>query len=103
MAYAVDALDYLFKASENERGVLIAAFFQLLMIPPVIGIAIALYLVLKKTHPQLAVGFVSFRVIAAGFIFLTVIIMLLILTLSQEFVRGGAPEASHFQTLGLLL
>ncbi|MBA4384333.1 MAG: DUF4386 domain-containing protein [Anaerolinea sp.] len=103
VAYAVDAPDYLFKAAENESGVLIAAFFQLLMIPPVVGIAITLYPVLKKSHPRLAVGFVSFRVIAAGFIFLAAIFLLLILTLSQEFMRVGAPEASHFQTLGLLL
>ena len=63
----------------------------------------ALYPVLRQYHPHLAFGFASFRVIAGGFIILGVVFLLLILTLSQEFVRAGAPEAAYFQTLGVLL
>jgi hypothetical protein len=73
------------------------------MAPAYVGIAIALYPVLRQYHPHLAFGFASFRVIAGGFIILGVVFLLLILTLSQEFVRTGAPEAAYFQTLGVLL
>jgi len=58
---------------------------------------------LRQYHPHLAFGFAGFRVIAGGFIILGVVFLLLILTLSQEFVRAGAPEAAYFQTLGVLL
>lgn len=103
VAYAVDAPDYLLKAAANANEVMAAAFFQLMMAPAYVGIAIALYPILKLYHPHLAFGFASFRVIAGGFIILAVIFLLLILTLSQEFVRAGAPEAAYFQTLGVLL
>jgi hypothetical protein len=103
VAYAVDAPDYLLKAAANANEVMTAAFFHLMMAPAYVGIAIALYPVLKQYHPHLAFGFASFRVIAGGFIILAVVFLLLILTLSQEFVRAGAPEAAYFQTLGVLL
>ena len=103
VAYAVDAPDYLLKAAANANEVMTAAFFHLMMAPAYVGIAIALYPVLRQYHPHLAFGFASFRVIAGGFIILGVVFLLLILTLSQEFVRAGAPEAAYFQTLGVLL
>jgi hypothetical protein len=103
VAYAVDAPDYLLKAAANANAVMTAAFFHLMMAPAYMGVAIALYPVLRQSHPHLAFGFASFRVIAGGLIFLGVVLLLLILTLSQEFVRAGAPEATYFQTLGMLL
>jgi hypothetical protein len=103
VAYAVDAPDYLLKAAANANEVMTAAFFHLMMAPASVGIVIALYPVLRQYHPHLAFGFASFRVIAGGFIILGVVFLLLILTLSQEFVRAGAPEAAYFQTLGVLL
>lgn len=103
VAYAVDAPDYLLKAAANANEVMTAAFFHLVMAPVYVGIAIALYPILRQYHPHLALGFAGFRVIAGGFIILGVVVLLLILTLSQEFVRAGAPEAAYFQTLGVLL
>ena len=103
VAYAVDGPDYLLKAAANANEVMTAAFFHLMIAPAYVGIAIALYPVLRQYHPHLAFGFASFRVIAGGFIFLGVVFLLLILTLSQEFVRVGATEAAYFQTLGVLL
>lgn len=103
VAYAVDAPDYLLKAAANAKEVMTAAFFHLMMAPACVGIALALYPVLRQYHPHLAFGFAGFRVIAGGFIILGVAFLLLILTLSQEFVRAGAPQAAYFQTLGALL
>ncbi len=103
IAYAVDAPDYLLKAAANANEVMTAAFFQLVMAAAYVGIAIALYPVLRQYHPHLAFGFASFRVIAGGFVILGTVFLLLILTLSHEFVQAGAPKAVYFQTLGVLL
>jgi len=73
------------------------------MAPIYIGSSIMLYPVLKKYNEWLAFGFAGFRIIAGVFIIIGVIILLLLLSLSQEFVKAGAPDASYFQTLGVLL
>jgi hypothetical protein len=99
----VDDPDYLIKVSANENQVIIGAFFQFIMAAAYVGIAISLYPILRKYNKGLALGFVSFRIIAGVFIIIGVIILLLLLPLSQEFVKAGAPGSSYFQTLGGLL
>ncbi|MCJ2670743.1 MAG: DUF4386 domain-containing protein [Candidatus Thermoplasmatota archaeon] len=99
----LDAPDYLIKVSANENQVIIGALFELIMAVACAGIAIWLYPVLKKHNQALALGSVSFRIIEAALYFVAVTGLLSLLTLSQEFVKAGAPDASHFQTLGTLL
>ena len=103
VADAVDAPDYLSGAAANANRVMIAAFFHLLMAPAYVGIAVSLYPVLRQHNPYLAFGFAGFRIIAGVFIIIGVVLLLLILTLSQEFIGAGAPSSSYFQTLGGLL
>ena len=97
VAYAVDAPDYLLKTAANAKEVMTAAFLHPMMAPAYVGVAMALYPVLRQYHPHLAFGFASFKVLAGGFMFLGVTFLRLILTLSQEFVRAGAPEAAYFK------
>ncbi len=95
--------DYLIKVSANENLVITGAFFQYIMAAAYVGIAISLYPILRKYNESLALGFLGFRIIAGVFIIIGVISLLLLLTLSQEFVKAGAPESSYFQTFGGLL
>ena len=67
------------------------------------GIGITMYPVLKKQSEALAFGFAAFRIIEGVLFSVSVVGILSILTLSQEFVKAGVPVASHFQTLGVLL
>jgi len=48
-------------------------------------------------------GAVGFRLIEAVLYILGVMCLLLLLTLSQEFVKAGAPASSYFQTSGVVL
>lgn len=100
---SVESPDYLQKASENTDQVLRGAFFQFLMVPAYVGFALALYPVLRKYSASLSLGFVGFRIMAEAFQVVAVVLLLLFLPLSQEFVRAGAPDPSYFQTLGGLL
>lgn len=99
----IDGADYLVKASTNENQVLIGAFFQLLMVAAYVGIPIVMYPILSKSHKGLALGSVAFGTISGVFIMIGVIILLLLLTLSQEFEKIGTMDGSYFQTLGGLL
>lgn len=103
MAPAVDAPDYLLKASANESQVLLAALFQFLMTVAYAGFAITLYPLLRKHMESLALGFLSFRIIAAVLNIVGFIIILMILSLSHDFVKAGSPASSYYQTLGDLL
>jgi len=100
IASVVDASDYLLKASSNENQVLLAALFQFIWTIAYIGFAITLYPILRRLKESLALGFISFRIIAAVLNIVGFIILLLLLSLSQEFVKAGMPDSSFFQTLG---
>jgi len=103
IAPAIDASDYLLKASANANQVLFGALFQFIMTIAYVGFAITLYPILRKHMESLALGFLSFRIIAAVLNIIGFIILLLLLSLSQEFVKAGTPDSSYFQTLGDLL
>lgn len=99
----VDDPDYLMKVTEHENQVIIGALFVFIMSFACAGIAIWLYPVLKTYHEALALGSVGFRMIEATFHIVAAIGLLSILSLSQEYVQAGAPDASHFQTSGMLI
>ncbi|MFA6127708.1 MAG: DUF4386 domain-containing protein [Bacteroidales bacterium] len=103
IAPAIDASDYLLKASANANQVLYGALFQFIMTVTYAGFAITLYPILRKHDESLAIGFLSFRIIAAVLNIIGFISLLLLLSLSQQFVRASAPDSSYFQTLGDLL
>jgi hypothetical protein len=103
ISIAADAPDYLLKASANANQVLSSALFQFIMTIAYLGFAIALYPVLRKQMESLALGFLSFRIIAAVLNIIGFICLLLILSLSQQYVKTGTPDASYFQILGDLL
>jgi hypothetical protein len=98
----VNAANYLVSVSTN--GGLVATGAVLLFIggAAAIGIAISLYPVLRKCNEGLALGSAGFRTIEGVFDFIGVLGLLILITLSQQFVGAGAPDSSHFQTLGVL-
>ena len=95
--------DYLTKASANENLVIIGALLVLIDAVAVAGIAIVIYPVLKKHNETLALGYVGARIVECVLFIVVVISTLTLLTLSQEFVKAGAPDASHYQTVGAVL
>jgi hypothetical protein len=99
----LDATDYLIKISANENRIAIGALFKFIAAAASAGIAISLYPILKKYNQGLALGSVGFRIIEGMLGIVGVICLLLLTTLSQEFVKAGAPDSSYFQTSGVLI
>ena len=99
----LDAPDYLANLSTNEKQVLIRALLFFTMAVLTVGISIYLYPILKKYNEALALGHVVFRTIETVFFTVSAISLLTLLTLSQEFVKAGTPDASYFQILATSL
>jgi hypothetical protein len=97
---SVNASDYLVAVSANQNMVLTGALLIFIAAITSAGIAISLYPLLKRYNEALALGAVCFRLIETVFYSVG---LLLLLTLSQEFVNAGVPNASSFQTIGTLL
>ena len=95
--------NYLVRVSENAGLVGTGAFLLLIGGACASGIAISLYPVLKKFNAVLALGSVGFRISEGVLRFVSVCALLSIITLSELYVKAGAPESSYFQTLGELL
>lgn len=94
---------YLINVSENQNQIVIGSLFVLTMGFSLAMMSVMLFPILKKHNEALAVGAVVFRGALEAVIYIAVIISwLLLLTVSQEYVKAGAPDASHFQTLGAL-
>ena len=100
----LNAPDYLTKIAVNENPITIGALLILTM-----GLALALipalvFPIFKKHNESLALGYVVFRGALETVIYIvSAISMLLLIPLSQEYGKAGAPGASYFQTLSTLL
>jgi hypothetical protein len=95
--------DYLIIVSTNEMQVIIGMLIELIWALAVVGIPVVLFPILKKYNEALALGFFSLRFIEALSTILHSLILLVLLTLSQEFVIAGVLDASYYQTFGTLL
>ena len=98
----INTPDYLIKVYPNKIQVIIGMLLELICAVAVVGIAVLLLPILKKHNKNIAFGYLSLRIIESAIIFVSVISLLSLLTLSQEYVKAGAPDASSFQTLGTL-
>ena len=99
----LDAPDYLINVSANENEVIIGALSSFILAVALAGIAIVMYPIFKKQNEALALGYVGARIVEGVLFIVAVLAILTLWTLSQDYVKVGAPDASYFQTLGELL
>jgi hypothetical protein len=95
--------DYLSKLSANEGSMLSYTLLMFIMGVACAGIGLALYPILKKYNEGLAIGAVGFRIIEGMGDIVAAIGVIALLALSQEFLKAGAPDASYFQTAGVVI
>lgn len=99
----LDAPDYLAEIAANGNPIITGALFVLTMGLALAMIPAVMFPVLKKHHEGLAVGYVIFRGALETVSYIGMAISwLLLIILSQEYVKAGAPDASYYQTLGAL-
>jgi len=99
----LNAPDYLINVSENITQVIIGVLIAFIDGIAIVGIAVFMFPILKKHNEPIAIGYVGFRITEFGIILVYLICPLVLIDLSQEYVKAGAPDASYFQTLGAVL
>jgi hypothetical protein len=103
-ASLLDASDYLAKIAENDTQMITAALCVLTMGLSLALIPIFAFPVLRKQSETLALGYIVFRgaLEMLGYL-LTVLVMLLLVPISQEYVKAGGVDVSGYQAVGTLL
>ena len=98
-----NAPDYLTKISANEPTVLAAALLVFIMGWAGAGIGISMYPILRRHNEGLALGAAGFRIIEGALTCINAVLILLLVTLSREFIKAGPADLAQFQNLGTLL
>jgi len=98
----IDAQDYLIDVSVNKSQVIIGMFLEFINAAAVVGIAVLMFPLLKKQNEALALGYAGSRIVESAILVVGHIFLLLLIILSQEYMKAANPDASYFQTLGTL-
>jgi hypothetical protein len=92
------------RLAANGNQVVLAALIEFVWAATGAGIAIGLYPVLRKYNRALALGSVAGRVAEGVLVLVGTLSLLVLLTLSQEYVAAGSAGASSLEaSAGLLL
>jgi len=95
--------DYLINVSENITQVIIGVLIAFIDCIAFVGIAVLMFPILKKHNEPITLGYFGTRIVEFAIILAYIIPPLLLITLSQEYVKAGAPDTSNLQTLGAVL
>ncbi|MCJ7721991.1 DUF4386 domain-containing protein [Candidatus Bathyarchaeota archaeon] len=88
-----DDPDYLTAVSANEKQVLIGVLLMVILTISVVSIPIMMFPILREHNESLALLYVGARIFEGFFDIVIALGYLLLLTLSQEFVKAGTPTA----------
>lgn len=92
----LNAPDQLINFSENTAQVITGVLIDSINTIVVVVIAMMLFPIFKKHNEALAQGYIGSRIIESVILIIGSISVLSLVTLSQEYVEAGAPDASYF-------
>ena len=94
--------DYLDRIHPDRMRVVAGALLILVDAAAVVGIAVAMFPILKLWNEGIALGYVGFRIIEATILVVGVLGPLSLTALGQEYLGTEISPASHFAALGVL-
>jgi hypothetical protein len=96
--------DYLLKVAANENQIVMGVICVLIMGFALAMVPVVMFSVLKKQNEVLALGYVVFRGAIETVTYIVIAIStLLLIPLSQAYVKAGAVDTAHFQALGAVI
>lgn len=99
----ISAPDYLTSVSRRHGTILLGVLLELINCAAVIGIAAALYPVVRKQHEGTAMGYVGVRIVESLVLVCAAVIPLVIYSLSTDFSAAGTAAADRYGTIGAVL
>lgn len=94
---------YLTVMADQKTAVLSAALLILLMGLSCAGIGMSLYPVLKRHGDGIAMGVAGFRLMEGTIQAASAVALMVLLAVSEEFVKAGSPSGSFFPSLGAVV
>jgi hypothetical protein len=99
----LNASDYLARVFPNKGAVELGSLLWSINNIGIVFIAVFAFRLLRKRNEALAVGYLASRIIEGTIMMVGIVATLLLIPLSQEFLKAGAPQGSWFQTIGDVL
>jgi len=99
----LNASDYLVRVFPNKGAVEWGSLLWSINNIGIVFIAVFAFPLLRKRNEALAVGYLACRIIEGTIMMLGIAAILLLIPLSQEFLKAGAPQSSWFLSLGDVL
>jgi hypothetical protein len=99
----LNAPNYLSNISADKIQVIIGVSLELVNGIAVMCIAVMLFSILKQHNESLALGYVGFRIIESILCIISAITPLLLIMLSQEYLKTETSDDSYLQSSGILL
>jgi hypothetical protein len=94
--------DYLESTAGNASLLWVGIFLELVNAVAVIGIAVLFFRVLKNVNESIGLGYIGVRIMESVFCIASAIIPILLLSLSQEYLKTEGGDTAYFETLGTL-
>lgn len=92
--------NFLADISAHSTSVKIAMFSDLICGVAIVGIAIILYPILKKYSERIALWYAGLRLVEFGTIIIQGILLMSLLSLSQEFLQAANSDPLYYEILG---
>ena len=86
------ATDHLTLYGQSETRVLVASLVELFMGVVLVGMAIAVYPVLKKFSPSAAIAYIGARLLEGVIYIIIVLSMLALAGLGRDYIAAGSPS-----------
>jgi len=96
------APDYLSTVSANSMKLAIGALLLLMTVAGDAAHGVLMFPVLKQHNERIAIGYFGSRIVDAVFLGVQVLFVLLLIPLSSEYLKAGAPNNFYLQALSTL-
>jgi Domain of unknown function (DUF4386) len=99
----INAPDYLTTVFPKSATVTSGMFFWLINDIGIVFIGLLMFPILRKQSESMALGYLSMRIFESILMIVGVFFAMLLIPLSQEFIKAGATDVTSFQAIGSVL